>query len=541
MRRCARLTEGERRASNVVASRRTPNRLFELQKACHLWQAVETGAHQETVLAEIDYRLDDLGWFQFERMCQALLRAKYGASLEAWGGSQDFGRDAYSEGELEFPAPRKMNDGPFVFQVKFIANANVPRANLRGPLRSAVQSELSRITSRLSSGLWEVPRYYTLLTNAPLSAANRRDLRALIKEALPDTEIILLGASDIAASLDDSPSIRLSYPQILGLRDLRNLLRSAVAADVVTRSTISIDMTAQLAQVFVATDAYNKALQVLEGFGFAVLTGPPEMGKTATAWMIALARLSSGWDAYDCRSPSDMFRVYDSERHQIFVADDAFGSTEYRPEIASEWAAQLDRVVAICGPRHWVVWTSRPGPLKTGLERLHLVGASSSFPDPMRVQVNASRLSLVEKAQILYRHAKAAHLPAEAIDLIRENASIIVQSEHFTPLRIKRLITEQLPQVMRAKPSQQKSTLMMAARQGLLEPSTAMRTSFEVLPEETRIFLISMLNGSNRAVELNEIDSLRRSFSESAPDESTEKIAGLIDDHFIRVHRSGRS
>jgi hypothetical protein len=489
-------------------------------------------------LAEIGYRLDDLGWFQFERMCQALLRAKYGASLEAWGGSQDFGRDAYSDDRLEFPIPGKVNDGPFIFQIKFIANASTPGAKLRDPLRSAVRSEITRISSRLSSGLWQMPQYYVLLTNAPLSAANRRDLGSLIKQILPNTQIILWGATDVAASLDDSPSIRLSYPQILGLRDLRHLLKSAVSADVVARSTISLDMTTQLAQVFVATEAYNKALQILDNFGFAVLTGPPEMGKTAAAWMIALARFTNGWEAYDCRSPSDAFRVYDPERHQIFVADDAFGSTEYRPEIASEWAAQLDKIIALCGPKHWVIWTSRPGPLKIGLERLYLVGASSSFPDPMRVQVDASRLSVIEKSQILYRHAKSARLPQDSIDLVRENAESIVENKHFTPLRIKRLITEQLPKVMHAVPAQRKYALEMAVHQGLLEPSSAMRTSFGMLPEEARIFLISMLNGSNRAVRLSDLDLLRRSFSESAPTESIEKIAGLIDDHFIRLFKA---
>ena len=35
----------------------------------------------------IQYRLDDLGWFQFEWLCQALLKAMYGAPLEAWGGA----------------------------------------------------------------------------------------------------------------------------------------------------------------------------------------------------------------------------------------------------------------------------------------------------------------------------------------------------------------------------------------------------------------------------------------------------------------------
>jgi hypothetical protein len=486
-----------------------------------------------------NYRLDDLGWYQFERLCQALLRAKYGANLEAWGGSRDFGRDAYSSGQLRYPDPKHLSDGPFVFQVKFIANANLPGAKLHSLIFSAVTSENKRISDRLASGLWENPRHYTLLTNAPLSATLRADLTKLIKQVLPNAEIKLHGATDIAALLDDSPGIRISYPQILGLRDLSNLLAATVSADVVSRSTISLNMASQLSQIFVATEAYNKALKILDSYGFVVLTGPPEMGKTATAWMIAIARFTNNWEVYDSRSPAEVFRAYKVDRNQVFVADDAFGSTEYRPEIASEWAAQLDRLIAMCGQKHWLIWTSRPGPLKKGLERLHFQGVSTSFPDPMRIQVDASKLSVAEKSQILYRHAKSADLSSEAIDLIRNNAIAIVQSRHFTPLRIKRLISEQLPQVMSADPSQRRDELKKAVHEGLQQPSSAMRTSFAVLPEGTRALLIAMLNGSNRPLRLYELDAYRRAFLQDVPLESIERAAGLVDDHFLKVEELG--
>jgi hypothetical protein len=488
----------------------------------------------------IDYRLDELGWYQFERMCQALLRAKYGAALEAWGGGSDFGRDAYSAGPLNYPDSQKTNEGPFIFQVKFVSGANMAGAKFYDPMRSAVRAEMVRISERRASRKWLEPRFYTLMTNAPLSAAHREQLTKLAINTLPDAHVILHGATDIAASLDDSPSLRMSYPQILGLRDLRQLLKAVVSADVVNRSAISIDLMSRLASVFVATEAYNRTLDILDEFGFAVLTGPPEMGKTATAWMIALARLTSGWEAYDCRGPSEVFKVYDADHRQLFVADDAFGSTEYRPEIASEWAAQLDRVIGLCGPKHWVIWTSRPGPLKIGLERLNLLGATASFPDPMKVQVDASKLSIAEKAQILYRHAKAAKLPREAIELVKDNATAIVESRHFTPLRIKRLIADQIADVITSTaPAGRAERLRKLAQEALQQPSSAMRTSFNVLSEEAKTLLIAMLNGSNRRLTFAELDDLRSSLVGGSSAESIEVTAGFIDDHFIRVSQAG--
>jgi hypothetical protein len=357
-----------------------------------------------------EYRLDELGWYQFERLCQALPKARYGASVEAWGGGKDFGRDAYSSGPLLFPNPNVETQGPFVFQVKFVDAANASGARPLPSLKAAVRVELDRIEKRVDEEEWEVPSVYVLMTNVPVGARGRHDLKALIQGSLDSVHVVIVCARDLWAELDASPAVRMAYPQILGLRDLETLIRLGAAAGVVARSNVALDRVARLSASFVATEAYNRTLQLLEVHAFVVLTGPPEMGKTATARMVSLARSTCGWDAYDCRSPEDVFRLYDRNRSQVFLADDAFGSTEYRPNIAAEWAAQLESVLAICSKRHWVIWTSRPGPLRTGLERLHMQGVSDSFPDPTQVLVDASRLSVAEKAQILYRHAKATGL-----------------------------------------------------------------------------------------------------------------------------------
>jgi len=69
----------------------------------------------------IRYKLDQLGWFQFEWLIQALLKAELGLGVQSWGGSHgDWGRDAYSLGPLAFPARDSATEGPFVFQAKFV-------------------------------------------------------------------------------------------------------------------------------------------------------------------------------------------------------------------------------------------------------------------------------------------------------------------------------------------------------------------------------------------------------------------------------------
>ena len=57
-------------------------------------------------------------------------------------------------------------------------------------------------------------------------------------------------------------------------------------------------------------------------------------------------------------------------------------------------------------PQHWLIWTSRPAPLKAGLRRVQRESGSERFPAPGEVLVDASDLDLADKTLILFRHAK---------------------------------------------------------------------------------------------------------------------------------------
>src|SRR4029078_5451711 len=148
---------------------------------------------------------------------------------------------------------------------------------------------------------------------------------------------------------------------------------------------------------FVPTRAYERTLAVLERHHFAVLTGPPEMGKTAIARMIGLALMTEGYELHECMRPDDLWSRLARDRAQVFVADDAFGSTEYRPEAAERWALDLDRILRSMYESRWLLWTSRPAPLKAALRRIHREHCVELFPAPAQVQVDAACLEIAEK------------------------------------------------------------------------------------------------------------------------------------------------
>jgi hypothetical protein len=483
----------------------------------------------------IRYRLDDLGWFQFEWLCQSLLKASVGVGIEAWGGHSDLGRDAYWQDTLPLDGPASNTKGPFVFQAKFVAEANAAGSRPEEVIRSAAKLEAKRIKERITSGSIASPSVYVLVTKAPLSAKLRTGLCEILGEALPQCRVITWGADDICALLDNAPNIRVAFPQLLGLRDLSDLLRAVVDVALIERSSLAIEQAREIASVFVPTTAYNKALQTLSSHSFVVLTGPPEMGKTAIARMIGLAKLGEGWQCLECQHPEDVLKARSGDEPRIFIADDAFGTTEYRPEIAHAWASDMDRILRAVNEKRWLIWTSRPAPLHAALERMHLQGKAERFPQPAEVLVDAESLSGSEKALILYRHAKRANLEDQAKSLVRRFAQLVIQNAHFTPERVRRFISDALPKLQIQQANDE--IVRKAIISEIEHPTTSMKKSFDALSPAHKQLLVAMLDAGRGGALAKHLVEAHGRICGSGEDFS--RLVNDLSSHFLRVKNPG--
>lgn len=448
----------------------------------------------------IRYRLDDLGWYQFEWLVQSLLKYHIGLGIESWGGRGDWGRDAFYKGKLEYPQRRVKTQGPFIFQVKFIEGANAAGAKPNEALVHAVRAEASRVERRASHKTLYSPRHYLILTNAIVSGEMRSQIETILKSIVPSANIHIHGGNDLCDWLDQAPELRRAFPQLLSLRDLEDLLRSVVSQETIQRSRAAIDCAKDIVPVFVPTTSYERTWQVLRKHYFAVLEGPPEMGKTANAWMIALTQLSLGWQAVSCDRPEDIFKLYSQDTKQIFIADDAFGRTEYDPARGSLWEKQLDKVFRAINHRHWLIWTSRKHILERAIHEMDLQGQASKFPKPGDILVDAARLTEEEKALILYRHAKAANLEETAKKLVRAIAAGVVSDPHFTPERIRRFVAERLSELsaLDVKGLLSRQQILAEVLNAIKNPTDQMRKSFRKLDPAQKWLLISLLEVESR-------------------------------------------
>jgi hypothetical protein len=258
------------------------------------------------------------------------------------------------------------------------------------------------------------------------------------------------------------------------------------------------------------------------------------MGKTAIARMLGLALLTEGWELHECVRPDELWSRLARDRPQVFVADDAFGSTEYRPDAAERWALALDRVLRAMDERHWLIWTSRPAPLRAALARIHREHGVERWPQPAEVHVAAAELDVEEKAQILFRHAKARTATEWETAVVRRYGWGIVSHRHFTPERIRRFVAHRLPLLAGRNDLFRPGDLAREIEAEIREPTVAMATSLRALPPEYRALLVALLDVPPGPVPERELAAAARRHAQGLPKPPSELVDRLTD-HFVRI------
>jgi hypothetical protein len=452
----------------------------------------------------VTYALDRLGWLQFQQLCAHVLELDAGVPAGMWEGDADQCRFVTSEDGVGPPLLSAAMGGRVLVQCAWL------RPGAIAPLTVALET----MTAEHAEQLRDLRSYVLMANGEGVAARSSREGG--------DLRVEIVDTPTLSARIDARPELRLAMPSLLGVRELDPLIGSAAAA----RSTLDREEAERLAAVFVGTRAYDRAVRTLAVHRFAVLAGPPEMGKTAIARMIALAKMTDGWEAHECTSPDDLHAAYAPHQRQVFIADDAFGSTEYRADAAERWARAMERLLDALDDRHWLIWTSRPAPLHAALARLHQERGAERFPAPARVLVDSATLDTEDKALILFRHAKGAELSEATRGALARWGPMIVEEPTFTPERIRRL-------VLRLRGGEH--NVSRAADVELTTPTEAMVTSFGALGEEHRDVLVALLDTPPGPVAERELVSALRRHHHGSLSRPPLHLVDRLADHFLRV------
>jgi hypothetical protein len=187
---------------------------------------------------------------------------------------------------------------------------------------------------------------------------------------------------------------------------------------------------------------------------------------------------------------------------------------------------------------HWLIWTSRPAPLKAGLGRIHRELDLERFPAPSQALVSATDLTLDEKALILMRHARARDSRRER-EIVYEHGWRIVGDEHFTPERIRRFVARALPTLAMKRRAFVSDVLHVVAQE-IERPTEAMATSLAAIDAEHRCVLVAMLDlPAGPAPERDLTHAIRRHAPDGGLPASLHQLTDRLLDHFLTAAPNG--
>jgi energy-coupling factor transporter ATP-binding protein EcfA2 len=408
------------------------------------WGSLESARPRPQVqAANIDYALHTLGWASFQDLCASIFEVIFDRQVHFYAKTHDGGRDGSFSGLVSEPL--------------------VPGDKRRSTLQTKhVSRESSSLTlAQLTDERKKVSKLakdgraasYVIMTNATVTATEAQKIEDAFREdgAL---EVNVFGRDWINRKIHENSKIRATVPRLYGLGDLSWIVDERAIA----QATEILGSLGNDTKCYVRTKAHLKAVDALLEHGFVLLIGEPAAGKSTIAANLAMAAIDiGGCDVVRVTGPQDIVTHWNPrEKNRFFWVDDAFGSTQYKPDSADLWNKVLPTMAAALRSGNRFVLTSRDYIWRQARQDLK----SETFKPLLEGQVviYAEDLTIAERERILYNHIKFGDQSIQLRRWMKPHLQSIAANKNFKPEIARRLGNTFLPETFRGHPTDCKSS-----------------------------------------------------------------------------------
>ncbi|MET7899918.1 restriction endonuclease [Streptomyces sp. NPDC005355] len=361
----------------------------------------------------------DLSPYDFEALTRDLLQEELDERLEIFPPGRDGGVDVRLF---------KNNSEQLIVQCKHTPGKRYP------DIESQLKREAAKVAGRFDAR-------YMLVSTATLTRANKRSICQLF-DGVNLRENDIWGVDDLNNYLSLHPGVeqRNFKLWVTSTGVMQRLLHSGIHE----RSAGLLEHIKHRARIYVHSEAYGTAMELLKRYNACLISGEPGIGKTTLAEMLLIKRIDEGWQAYVASEDiSDVENIWNQNERQIFFYDDFLGQNSLADKLNKNEDSRLVKVLSRIQetPGKQLIMTTREYILRQARQVYEPLSRSRSFSDAKFI-LNLSHYTPVQKAHIFYNHIYFSNLTIEARESVLEDRVYrdVVRHPNYNP-RLVELVT----------------------------------------------------------------------------------------------------